>query len=72
MSKKQQKNETPAPEEVMEQEQQTEQAPQGQDQEPESLLEAALQVTPERIMAAARSVRPDTIYFLTGKEDAHA
>ena len=44
----------------------------GQDQEPESLLEAALQVTPERIMAAARSVRPDTIYFLTGKEDAHA
>ena len=44
----------------------------GQDQELESLLEAALQVTPERIMAAARSVRPDTIYFLTGKEDAHA
>ena len=35
MSKKQQKNETPAPEEVLEQEQQTEQAPQGQDQEPE-------------------------------------
>ena len=27
-------------------------------------------VTPERVAAAARTIRPDTVYFLTGKEDA--
>ena len=46
------------------------QAATGQDRTPEELMEAALQVEPERIMAAARSARPDTIYFLSGKEAA--
>lgn len=32
------------------------------------LMEAVQAVTPERIMAAAKAVRPDTIYFLKGKE----
>ncbi len=41
----------------------------GQQNSPESLMEAALAVTPERIMAAARAVSLDTIYFLTGKEE---
>ena len=40
----------------------------GQDSDPQELLEAALAVTPERIQAAARAVKLDTIYFLTGKE----
>ena len=42
----------------------------GRDDDPMALLEAALAVTPERIRAAAETVRLDTIYFLTGKEDA--
>ena len=41
----------------------------GQQNSPESLMEAALAVTPERIMAAAQAVSLDTIYFLTGKEE---
>ena len=28
------------------------------------------QVTKERIMAAAQTVKPDTVYFLSGKEEA--
>ena len=40
----------------------------GRDDTPESLMDAALAVTPERIMAAARATSLDTIYFLTGKE----
>ncbi len=40
----------------------------GRDDTPEGLMEAALAVTPERIMAAARATSLDTIYFLTGKE----
>ena len=40
----------------------------GRDDDPEALLEAALAVTPERICAAAKATRLDTIYFLTGKE----
>ena len=32
------------------------------------LLEAVRQVTPERIRAAAGAVRPDTVYFLRGRE----
>ena len=43
----------------------------GQSNTPEGLLEAALAVTPERIMAAAQSVSLDTVYFLTGKEESH-
>jgi len=35
----------------------------------QGLLAAIPLVTPERIRAAAESVRPDTIYFLRGKED---
>ncbi len=39
----------------------------------EELLEELLQVTPERVAAAAKTIRLDTVYFLTGKEDgAHA
>lgn len=34
----------------------------------QELSEAIQAVTPERIMAAAEAVRPDTIYFLKGKE----
>ena len=44
----------------------------GRDDDPQQLLEAALAVTPERIQAAARAVKPDTIYFLTGKEAANS
>lgn len=40
----------------------------GQEETPETLLHAALAVTKEQIMAAARSVSLDTVYFLTGKE----
>ena len=32
------------------------------------LMEAVEAVTPERVMEAARAIRPDTIYFLKGKE----
>ncbi len=31
-------------------------------------MEAVEAVTPERVMEAARAIRPDTIYFLKGKE----
>ena len=44
----------------------------GRNDDPESLLEAALAVTPERIRAAAGAVKLDTIYFLTGKEAANS
>ena len=40
--------------------------------DPEKLLEAALAVTPERIQSAAKAVKLDTIYFLTGKEEPHS
>lgn len=42
----------------------------GVQETPEELAEALEQVTKERIMAAAQSVRPDTVYFLRGKEEA--
>ena len=42
----------------------------GRDDDPIALLEAALTATPERIQAAAKAVKLDTIYFLTGKEAA--
>lgn len=35
---------------------------------PEELMQELSAVTPERICAAARSIRPDTVYFLKGKE----
>ena len=41
----------------------------GQRNTPQELMDAALAVTPERIMAAARSMSLDTVYFLTGKEE---
>ena len=44
----------------------------GRDDDPEKLLEAALAVTPERIQSAAKAVKLDTIYFLTGKEEPHS
>ena len=44
----------------------------GRNDDPESLLETALAVTPERIRAAAGAVKLDTIYFLTGKEAANS
>ena len=34
------------------------------------LIPAIEQVTKERIMAAAQTVKPDTVYFLSGKEEA--
>ena len=37
---------------------------------PEELTAALREVTKERIMAAARSARLDTVYFLHGKEEA--
>ena len=40
----------------------------GRDDTPEGLMDAALAVTPERIMAAAGATVLDTVYFLTGKE----
>jgi len=42
----------------------------GQDNEPEELLEKIMAVTPERVREAAQSVTLDTVYFLTGEEDA--
>ena len=42
----------------------------GGDNDPRQLLEAVLEVTPERIQAAAKATTLDTIYFLTGKEGA--
>ena len=37
---------------------------------PEELAAALEQVTKERIVAAAQTVKPDTVYFLRGKEEA--
>ena len=37
---------------------------------PEELTAALREVTKERIMAAAQTVKPDTVYFLSGKEEA--
>ena len=36
----------------------------------EELTAALREVTKERIMAAAQTVKPDTVYFLRGKEEA--
>ena len=41
----------------------------GQDREPEEMLQDILTVTPERVVEAAKTVRLDTVYFLTGKEE---
>ena len=40
-----------------------------QDREPEEMLRDILTVTPERVVEAAKTVRLDTVYFLTGKEE---
>ena len=40
-------------------------------EETDELIAQLEAVTPERVAAAARSIRPDTVYFLTGKEGAH-
>ena len=45
------------------------QAAVGGDETLEGLAAALRQVTPQRIRDAARAVKPDTIYFLKGKED---
>lgn len=45
------------------------QAATGQDESPEELLVLLSEVTPERIRAAAQSVKLDTVYFLKGRED---
>ena len=42
----------------------------GAEETPEELAAALEQVTKERIMAAAQTVKPDTVYFLSGKEEA--
>lgn len=42
----------------------------GQDRGPEEMLRDILTVTPERVIEAAGTVRLDTVYFLTGKEEA--
>ena len=42
----------------------------GVEETPEELAAALEQVTKERIVAAAQTVKPDTVYFLRGKEDA--
>lgn len=42
----------------------------GVEETPEELAAALEQVTKERIMAAAQTVKPDTVYFLSGKEEA--
>ena len=41
----------------------------GATETPEELAEELQQVTKERIVAAARTVTPDTVYFLRGKEE---
>ena len=41
-----------------------------QQETPEELMESLSAVTPERICAAAESIRLDTVYFLRGKEAA--
>ena len=45
------------------------QAATGQDESPEELLVLLSEVTPERIRAAAQSVKLDTVYFLKGREN---
>ena len=42
----------------------------GVEETPEELAAALEQVTKERIVAAAQTVKPDTVYFLRGKEEA--
>lgn len=42
----------------------------GATETPEELAASLQQVTKERIVAAARTVTPDTVYFLRGKEEA--
>lgn len=42
----------------------------GVEETPEELAAALDQVTKERIVAAAQTVKPDTVYFLRGKEEA--
>lgn len=42
----------------------------GATETPEELVSSLQQVTKERIVAAARTVTPDTVYFLRGKEEA--
>ena len=42
----------------------------GVEETPEELAAALEQVTKERSMAAAQTVKPDTVYFLSGKEEA--
>lgn len=44
------------------------QAAAGSDETIPGLIAALAEVTPERVQAAAESVKPDTIYFLKGKE----
>ena len=44
------------------------QAAAGSDETIPGLIAALAEVTPERVRAAAKSVKPDTIYFLKGKE----
>lgn len=41
----------------------------GVEETPEELAAALEQVTKERIVAAAQTVKPDTVYFLRGKEE---
>ena len=40
----------------------------GETETPQELAARLMEVTPQRIMAAAESIVPDTIYFLKGKE----
>ena len=42
----------------------------GAEETPEELAAALEQVTKERIVAAAQTVKPDMVYFLRGKEEA--
>lgn len=42
----------------------------GLEETPEELLASLREVTPQRIMAAAREARLDTVYFLKGKEES--
>ena len=44
--------------------------PEAAEETPEELMQSLSAVTPERICAAAQSIRLDTVYFLRGKEAA--
>ncbi len=44
------------------------QAATGRDETPEELAEQVRQAAPERVYAAMRTVKLDTVYFLKGKE----